>query len=618
MLKTTIGQLAVNQALPPEMRDYHRTVDAKTLTKMLQEVSQNHPDKYTKIAKDLSDVGKQVGYHSGGYSFGLKHLLPTHSANLHKARLGQQVQNIYMQPGTDDEKEKNVISLLQTSQAPLNEANYEESLREGNPLAMQVLSGARGNKSNLSSLRGADLLYEDHRDRLIPIPILKSYSQGLTPAQYYASAFGARKGVIDVKEGVRRAGFFGKQLIQAAHRLVVIPGDREEDPDHPRGLPVPTDDPDSEGSLLAHPVGGHARNTILTPHILASLRQKGIEHILVRSPAVGGHESGGLYARDVGVRESGALPHAGTFVGIPAAQALSEPVSQGGLSSKHHGGVAGAAKAVSGFAQLNQLVQVPKSFQGATHAQKDGKVTSVRPAPQGGHYITVEGRDHYAAQGLAPSVKKGDVVEAGDLLSEGSPNPAQIVQHKHVGEGRRAFTSALRQAFRDAGLPGHRRNIEVLARGLIDHVRLTDEMGPWAPEDVVPYTRLEAHWEPRAEAILHPPRRALGMYLEKPVLHHTIGTKVRPSVIKDLEQFGIKHVLVHPEPPPFEPVMIRGLENLGQDPDWLTRFLGSYLEKGLLRGAHRGDVSDETGTSYVPALARTVHFGLQGLTAPGV
>ena len=108
------------------------------------------------------------------------------------------------------------------------------------------------------------------------------------------------------------------------------------------------------------------------------------------------------------------------------------------------------------------------------------------------------------------------------------------------------------------------------------------------------------------------------MYLEKPVLHHTIGTKVRPSVIKDLEQFGIKHVLVHPEPPPFEPVMIRGLENLGKDPDWLTRFLGSYLEKGLLRGAHRGDVSDETGTSYVPALARTVHFGLQGLTAPGV
>jgi hypothetical protein len=55
------------------------------------------------------------------------------------------------------------------------------------------------------------------------------------------------------------------------------------------------------------------------------------------------------------------------------------------------------------------------------------------------------------------------------------------------------------------------------------------------------------------------PDRALGKYLERPVLHYTIGTKVRPSVLKELKEFGVKEVVAHADPPPFEPEMIRGM-----------------------------------------------------------
>src|SRR5262249_4668710 len=89
--------------------------------------------------------------------------------------------------------------------------------------------------------------------------------------------------------------------------------------------------------------------------------------------------------------------------------------------------------------------------------------------------------------------------------------------------------------------------------------------------------------------------------------------ETRPACV--VERHGAGHVLVHAEPPPFEPIMVRGLENLAHDPDWMTRFLGSYLEKGLLRGAHRGDMSDEEGTTYVPSLARGTGFGQHGLTS---
>jgi hypothetical protein len=139
-------------------------------------------------------------------------------------------------------------------------------------------------------------------------------------------------------------------------------------------------------------------------------------------------------------------------------------------------------------------------------------------------------------------------------------------------------------------------------------VRLTEEHGHYSPDDVVQYSRLERDWQPRDGAKEKAPNEAMGHYLEAPVLHYSIGTKIRPSVVKRLSQFGVKSVLVYHQPPPFEPEMVRGMENLTHDPDWMTRFLGSYVKKNFLKGVARGDISDEAGSSYVPSLARGADF----------
>ena len=144
-----------------------------------------------------------------------------------------------------------------------------------------------------------------------------------------------------------------------------------------------------------------------------------------------GAPSGGLYSKDLGVREKGGFAPVGDAIGIAAMQALSEPISQGQLSSKHTGGVAGAAGAVSGFKHLNQLVQSPKqSPYWATHAQKDGKVTGIKPAPTGGMFVSIDGSEHYINPGAKANYKVGDLVEAGDMLSDGVPNPAQFTKFK--------------------------------------------------------------------------------------------------------------------------------------------------------------------------------------------
>lgn len=619
MLQTTLGQLLVNEALPEELRDYTRVLDKSGTKKLLQQVAEKYPDRYREIAKKLSDLGHTASFTTGGYSVGVKALQQSLAGRKMRFELGKKLNEIYDDRNLSEEaREEKILEAVTEQQGKLADAVMEESLAEQNPLALQVLSGARGNKVNVNSLRGADLLYTDHRGKVLPIPVTRNYSMGLRPHEYFAGAFGARKGIMDLKSATQDAGFFAKQLVQASHRLLVSRDDDEKpyDPSNPRGLSVDTDDPDNEGAVLAHPVGGYERNTVLSPKILKELRAAGHDQILVRSPTVGGPEDGGVYAKDLGYRERGGFAPIGEYAGITAAQALAEPVTQAQISSKHSGGVAGAgAGAISGFKHINSLVQVPRVFPGgAAHAQNDGRVSEVRKAPQGGHYVTVGDKKHYVGQDFEVKVKPGDMIEAGDVLSEGTPNPAEIVKHKGIGEGKKYFVQTFRKALTDSNTYGNRRNIELLARGLINHVRLTDEMGDWSPDDVIPYQALEAKWQPRPGYTVVPPKNAQGKYLERPVLHYSVGTRIQPSMLKNFERYGVENIHVHDEPPPFEPEMIRGMANVAHDPDWMTRMLGSYQKGSLLSGVHQGAVSDTGGTSYVPALAAGTGFAREGLT----
>lgn len=610
-LKSTVGQILVNSALPEELRDYSRALDKPNLSKLLAEVGKKYPGKYRDISHRLSQIGAHAAYVSGVNSFGLEHLRVAKSAVARRRQFNLEFGKILNDDRlTDKERARKIILLAGESQLLDRDEIYAESDKEGNPFATQLKGTGRGNKVNLQSLRGSDWLYQDHQGRVIPVPITRSYSRGLSPIEYWAGTYGAREGVLSAKFATRNAGYLSKQLNQVAHRLVVTDVDRDGEPDTVIGLPVPVDDDDNEGSLLAMPAGGYKRNTVLTPKILNHLRRQGVKRLLVRSPAAGGAPDGSLYARDVGVREFGVLPSRGELPGIVAAQALSEPLAQAQLSKKHSGGVVGGVNLATGFDYLRDLLQVPKTFKGtAAHARLDGAVRQIEDAPAGGKYVTIDDERHYVGSGYDLLVKPGDKVEAGDVLSEGEPNPAMITQYKGLGEGRRYFIKAFTDGMRNSGMRVNRRNVELLARGLINHVRLTEEIGDFAPDDVVAYSTLASYYKPREGFEDKPPIAAVGRYLEKPYLHYSIGTRLKPSMAKTLNEFGINSVTVHADAPPFEPEMIRAAANLRHDEDWQTRMFDSGLKGSLLANVHRGGTSDEAGTSFVPALAKSVRFG---------
>jgi len=613
MLRTTVGQLMLNESLPAEMQNYNRKWDKKTTKEVFQQLAEKHPEKYREVAKRLMDISRDAVYSMGGFSFGLDDLEPTPSVLQSRARLRRRIKDIMRNSQWSDEEQQSKIIEATANEKDLLESEIlKETTAAGNPLAASVKSGARGNPSQLKRLIGGDSLYIDHRDDVIPVAAMRSFSEGVSPAEWFAASYGARKGLVDTKFATQDAGFFGKQLNQLAHRLVITQEDDDDtSQDVTRGLPVDTDDTDNEGALLAKAIRGYSRNTVLTPKILQDLRQNGVKRILVRSPAVGGPSAGGVSARDVGYRERGGFSPLGDSVGLAAAQALSEKLTQGQLASKHNSGMqSGSSKKLTGFEALNQMIQAPKTYKGgAAHAQRDGRIGAITKAATGGHHIRIGDKDHFVAPGFDVKVKIGDVVEAGDMLSDGLPNPAEVVRHKGIGEGRRYFTQAFTNAYRDGGMAAHRRNVELISRGLIDHVEMLEETDVNIPGDVVSYSQLEKNWKPRDGYSTVKPKTALGQYLEKPVLHYSVGTKIKNSMLKDFDDFGVSQLDVHKEPPPFQPLMVRAMSSSQHDPDWMTRFLGSNQKKSLLSAAQRGGVSDTQSTSFLPSLVEGLNFG---------
>ncbi len=602
-MRTTVGQLLINEALPEELRDYRRTLDKPGLKALLQEIYDRYPDRYREIVHRMSELGAQAVYRDG-HSLSISALKAPPGKKTLISSMKVAVNKTLRQHtlSDDDTRRKAVAETVQPFLDDMKKLVHEDGVTRGNPFSLQIASGSRGNIGGLNSLRGADMLYTDSKDRIIPMPVEHSYSEGLDPAEYWAGSYGARSGMIDVKMATARAGFFGKQVSQAAHRLVVT----EKDCGTEAGIPVPADDMDSVGGLLARSSGGFERDDPMTAKSLKAIRKAGDETILLRSPITCRARSG-VCAKCAGIRDRGRLPEIGDHVGISAVQSLSERLSQGQLGSKHSGGVVGAGAAVTGFDLINQLVQVPKVFKdGAAMAESDGFVSGVRDAPQGGKFIDLGGIAHYVAPGLEPFVRTGQRVEAGDVLSEGIPNPAKIVYHKGVGEGRLYFANQFRRAFTDSGMPANRRNVEFLARGLINHIRVLDEDAgnDVGPDDLMEYDSLSRNYQPRIGHKDVSPGLARGRYLERPVLHYSIGTRVTPNVIKVLKQHGIMKLTVHDDEPSFQPEMRRAMENLTVTPDWQTRLGGFYIGKGLQTAVQRGAVSTPEDTSFIPRIAQ--------------
>lgn len=582
-----MGQLLLNEALP-ESHQITGDTSKKDLKKLLVDLARTDPQRYVQAVTDLKRVGDEVTTDMG-ITVGLADIEPDYAR---RDKILEPALKAVRGAKNDEDR----IRIINKAQEDL----LNSTRHHPGQMTMMATSGARGKLSQLMRIVSSPVAVVDDKSRTIPWAISKSFAEGLKPPDVWAEMTESRRNVVESNLAVSEPGEVGKLFVNTmSDQLVTIPdcGTRN-------GLTMHPTDPNIQDRYLA------GTNELITPRVADRLRRAD-KPVTVRSPMTC-EAPHGVCQRCQGLDEFSKPHTVGTNVGMRAAQALSEPLTQLALNAKHAVRTTNSKNTVlHGLSGIRQLTDIPQSFlHKATLASRPGKVTRVATAPQGGHYVEVNEQQHYVPPSLNVAVKEKDAVEAGDRLSTGIPKPDEVVQYKGLGAGRRYLVDSLYDVYSSSGAPVDKRHLELLAKTDLNYVRIMDEDSgdlDVMRGDIVDYNRFRASLA--AQSKMMKTSDAVGNTLGNNVLHHTAGTRITPTLVKELHRKGVTQVPVAPRVPRHEMVMKPVGRTPLLNPDVLARLAHRNLKQTLLEGAAFGDSSDLHGTSPIPAFVFGAEFG---------
>jgi len=614
MATTTVGKAILKHFLPKDLHEYveNTVLDKKGISNLFSTLAELHPEKYGDVVSHLTRAGFEIATRDGA-SVSLQDLVNPVNTDEEYDKLDKQVAGLDKGKLGQVKYNEKLFGLYNDFSDQLTKKILQEGVKKNHTLAKIVVAGSRGSPAQYrSTVATQGIVMDAHQQPMLDFPVRRSFAEGLTLPEYLSHSYGSRYGEVQKKLATAEAGYTAKQLSRAGMTIKV----EEHDCGTENGLPVPVEDRDSIGCFLAHPVGSFNRNNEVTSSMLNTLAHKKIANIVVRSPITCAsskkYHFGAVCQMCCGKREKG-LPAIGTYIGVIAGASISEPLTQGVLNTRHGGAGASKNPLSGGYKLIDQLFNIPKAFKNkAALASQDGAVTSIKPSAAGGSFIHINDVEHYVPVDFSPTVKVGDKVEAGDVLSEGLINPAEVVQYKGIGAGRKYFTDTMKKVFDQAGMNVNRRNFEVIARAAIDHVQVKDPegLGDYLPDQIVSYHAIEKNYKPRAGASVTRVDHAHNKYLEAPVLHHTIGSRVTNSMVDELKKAGVQSVTVHDKPTGFEPIMTRLLSVPTHVSDWIHQLYSTNLEKSLVDSVNKGisNTSSLKGPSPIAGISYGLNF----------
>jgi len=584
----TLGQFLVNDVLP----DTHKVSGPMTNKQLHDHVvglAKSDPAKYVKTILALKDRGDEIATLEG-ITVGVRDVRPLYAER----------DAIVNEAADAAAKEKNAIKREKIIIDAQNKLLAQTKTHPGSMTAM-ALSGARGNPPQLMKIIATPLASNLPGRGIGSFLIRHSYAEGLTPAEYWETAPEARANNVATVVSVSVPGEMAKLLIANTSSKVVT----QQDCGTHNGVLLRVDDPNCLDRYLAVEEHKIPRNTLITPRVIQQFKSANDVDLMARSPMTCAATSG-VCQMCMGLNEKG-HPHAiGTNVGVRTAQALAEPLTQMALGSKHAVLTIKERKLEpQGLKGVRQLLEIPQAFaHEAVLAPADGVVTKIEEAPQGGHFIFVDSTKLYVQPELTVTTKVGTHVENGDSLTNGIPHPAKLAVAKGMGAAREHLVTSLQRVYTGEGVNMDRRHFELLAKSVLNHVRIA-ESDPKHPEfirgDVVNYNTFRDSYAKDVERL--PVQMTVGRNLGQEVMFYTFGTRVTPSIAKDLQARGIKEVLVSRGVPNIEHVMKPLATNPLLDTDWMALLAHRGLKGTISRAASEGLTSDIHGTHPVPAYA---------------
>ena len=588
---TTIGRLLLNEALPAS---HHVTqpLARHELNALMSDLARNDAPRYVQAISDIKRIGDAVATDEG-VTVGLDDIEPEYA-----------VRDPLLEPVLAQVKRTHDLQARIKLIEDLQPKIIEITKHHPGQAAMMVRSGARGSMPQVMRTVTSPVAVTDDRGRTVPWIISKSYAEGLKPIDAWIALGEARRNAVESNTSVSAPGEISKLLIgNMGDQLITVP-----DCGTTNGLAMLADDPQAPDRYLAKSSEGIPAGTLLTGQLASRLHSK---TVVLRSPMTC-EAPHGVCQRCYGLNNRGQNARIGDNVGMIAAHAMGEPLTQMALNAKHAARTTASRKVVlSGLSGLKQLTEIPQSFfNRAVLSEQPGTVTAVAAAPQGGHYVTVDQEQHYVPPILDVTVRRGDKIEAGDALSDGIPRPDDVVRHKGLGVGRQYLVDQLQGIYKRHGLDLDRRHLELLAKTDLNYVKIMDrdaEQLGLLRGDVIDYNRFRNLVAEHTKVMSV--TDALGETLGNNVLHYTAGTRVTPAVALDLRRVGIKTVPIAPRIPLHEPLMKPISRAPLLRPDWLARLAHRNLKDSILEGAAFGETAELHGTHPVPALVMGESFG---------
>ena len=398
---------------------------------------------------------------------------------------------------TEEERYKAVIETWKEADDEITKALLT-GLDKYNNIFMMADSGARGSDKQIKQLAGMRGLMADTSGRTIELPIKSNFREGLDVLEYFISAHGARKGLSDTALRTADSGYLTRRLVDVSQDLIIRETDCCEGKDEIPGMWISAfmDGKEVIETLEERITGRYAcedmyddegkriveANHMITPKRAARIvntkavidagdaAKIKIRTILTCKSHVG------ICAKCYGSNMATGEPvQVGEAVGIIAAQSIGEPGTQLTMRTFHTGGVAGD-DITQGLPRVEELFEARKPKGLAIISEFGGKVT-LRDTKKKREVIITDEENGQTKAYLIPygsriKVMDGQVLEAGDELTEGSVNPHDILKIKGVRAVQDYMLREVQRVYRLQGVEINDKHIEVIVRQMLKKVRI--------------------------------------------------------------------------------------------------------------------------------------------------
>ena len=437
LVETSIGRIMFNKSMPEDYLFINKTLNQTDLRNIEADILHKYGE--DRAVEFLDDI-KNFGFHYAtisGVSWGMNDLqVPKEKPAIIKEAeaIIEETVSLYEQGLLTEYERKSKATEVWTVAKSKLEKILSQQFHEQDSVYMMVDSKARGNWGTVNQLAGMRGLMVKPDGTLLELPIKSSFKEGLSVLEYFMSTHGARKGLVDTALKTATAGYLTRRLVDVAQDVVV----KDEDCKDKEGYILYTNDGKFTGENLARRLQGRTvmedikdkdsniivkKNHLVTKEMVPFIDQANPELIRIRSlvtckPIVGICRL--CYGYDLSKNK---LIELGQAVGIVTAQAIGEPGTQLTMRTFHTGGVASVGDITMGLPRIQEIFEARSPSAPALISEVDGQIISVEE--KGKQYLIKmksdkgEEREYLTLPGSVPAVSAGDLVTAGQQLSDG-------------------------------------------------------------------------------------------------------------------------------------------------------------------------------------------------------